>query len=285
MGASLYFASVRNQQAKKQLARYLDVDTAVAVQRNRASWLAFYFRLETLFGEATMRRYRLLAVLMVAGAVYFLIAQGMEPLLSLGLVALVSAVSVYFAVKHLEQAAVKAFNQQMPDIIDSMVRAVKVGAPLHDIFMVLSEQYPGVASRLFRAMHDRLKLGHSVDHVMSYAYQQLPSPEFQFLTILLSLQHETGGKLSHMLNQLASTLRERSMMESRIRTITSESRTSARVLSCLPFVLMGVLYTSAREHFDYLFTDDKGQWILFYVVISVFVGLLLIRQLTRMRVS
>lgn len=271
----------RQKQQQTQRQRYLQ--RKVVAEKGRPAWLGFYTRLETLIGARKLERIRLYFILAVALALAALISQGMSLLVASLLVLFASLSILYFAIKHFEQVAVAQFNRQMPDIIDSMERAVKVGAPLHDIFYTLAQQYSGSAQRLFMTMHDRLKVGYSVEKVMQYAHQQMPSQEFQFLTILLSLQNETGGKLSYMLHQLGQTLRERSLMESRVRTITSESRTSAKVLAVLPFALIAILYSSAREHFDYLLSDATGQWVLFYVLGSVFLGLMLIRQLTKVK--
>ncbi len=266
----------------RQLARYRTVFRQEKISA-KPDWLAFMSRLETLIGKQNLLRYQWYVL---GGSLLFLaglIQNGMKASLAIGLVILGVVAGVYFLIKHLELKAIETFNHQMPDIIDAMIRAVKVGAPLHDIFLVLSHQHKGVPQRLFSVMHDRLILGHSVDKVMKFAYKQVPSQEFRFLTILLSLQHETGGKLTHMLTQLGNTLRERHLMEGRVRTITSESRTSAKVLAMLPLALIGVLYGSAKEHFDYLLTDDTGQWVLFYVIGSVALGLALIRQLTKVK--
>ncbi|ELV8678231.1 type II secretion system F family protein [Vibrio vulnificus] len=281
LGAWLIRARRENTKREKQRHRYLK--PLVSVEKKRPQWLAFYTRLETLLGTSRLQKYRLYLVMLNVGLFITLLSQGMAPLTTLILVVVISVMMTVLAFRHFEQLAINEFNTQMPDIIDSMERAVKVGAPLHDIFFALSEQYQGSAKRLFLAMHDRLKLGHSVERVMQFAAQQMPSQEFRFLTTLLSLQSETGGKLSHMLKQLGQTLRERSLMESRVRTITSESRTSAKVLAILPPALIGVLYGSAKEHFDYLLRDTTGQWILLYVVLSVVTGLLLIRQLTKFK--
>ncbi|HDY8157977.1 TPA: type II secretion system F family protein [Vibrio vulnificus] len=281
LGAWLIRTRRENAKREKQRHRYLK--PLVSVEKKRPQWLAFYTRLETLLGTSRLQKYRLYLVMLNVGLFITLLSQGMAPLTTLILVVVISVMMTVLAFRHFEQLAINEFNPQMPDIIDSMERAVKVGAPLHDIFFALSEQYQGSAKRLFLAMHDRLKLGHSVERVMQFAAQQMPSQEFRFLTTLLSLQSETGGKLSHMLKQLGQTLRERSLMESRVRTITSESRTSAKVLAILPPALIGVLYGSAKEHFDYLLRDATGQWILLYVVLSVVTGLLLIRQLTKFK--
>ncbi|HAT2711709.1 TPA: pilus assembly protein TadB [Aeromonas hydrophila] len=185
--------------------------------------------------------------------------------------------------QQLQQRALEQFRTRLPEVIDGMIRALRVGAPLADIFLLVARQQRGLMSRLFAQMHDELQVGQPVAQVMQQAAGRVAVAEFQFLTIVLSLQQETGGRLSEVLAQLVETLRARQTLAASIQTITAESRNAAKVLAALPVIILLVLFTTGREHFTYLMTTTSGQWVLGYVSISVAVGLWLIRRLTRLQ--
>ncbi|WP_323953679.1 Flp fimbrial biogenesis protein FlpG [Aeromonas hydrophila] len=185
--------------------------------------------------------------------------------------------------QQLQQRALERFRTRLPEVIDGMIRALRVGAPLADIFLLVARQQRGLMSRLFAQMHDELLVGQPVAQVMQQAAGRVAVAEFQFLTIVLSLQQETGGRLSEVLAQLVETLRARQNLAASIQTITAESRNAAKVLAALPVIILLVLFTTGREHFTYLMTTTSGQWVLGYVSISVAVGLWLIRRLTRLQ--
>ncbi|WP_330540645.1 Flp fimbrial biogenesis protein FlpG [Aeromonas hydrophila] len=185
--------------------------------------------------------------------------------------------------QQLQQRALEQFRTRLPEVIDGMIRALRVGAPLADIFLLVARQQRGLMSRLFAQMHDELQVGQPVAQVMQQAAGRVAVAEFQFLTIVLSLQQETGGRLSEVLVQLVETLRARQTLAASIQTITAESRNAAKVLAALPVIILLVLFTTGREHFNYLMTTTSGQWVLGYVSISVAVGLWLIRRLTRLQ--
>lgn len=97
--------------------------------------------------------------------------------------------------QQLQQRALEQFRTRLPEVIDGMIRALRVGAPLADIFLLVARQQRGLMSRLFAQMHDELQVGQPVAQVMQQAAGRVAVAEFQFLTIVLSLQQETGGRL------------------------------------------------------------------------------------------
>ena len=60
--------------------------------------------------------------------------------------------------------------------------------------------------------------------------------EFNFFTITLAIQRETGGNLAETLSNLADVLRKRAQMKLKIRAMSSESKASAYIVGSLPFI-------------------------------------------------
>lgn len=243
----------------------------------------WYQQMVTMVGQEQLTRWTWQGPAGAALACVLLVANGMPFWLAL-LLAVGGALSLGLVVyQQLQQRALERFRTQLPEVIDGMTRALRVGAPLADIFKLVACQQRGLMARLFGQMHDELQVGQPVAQVMQQAASRVAVAEFQFLTIVLSLQQETGGRLSEVLAQLVETLRARQTLAASIQTITAESRNAAKVLAALPVIILLVLFTTGREHFTYLMTTASGQWVLGYVSISVAVGLWLIRRLTRLQ--
>ena len=66
------------------------------------------------------------------------------------------------------------------------------------------------------------------------------------------IQRQTGGNLSEVLERLATLVRERVRMRSRIRALTAEGRLQAAVLLVLPFVMFLVMRVVNRRYADVL---------------------------------
>lgn len=248
--------------------------------RPRPHW---HQQMVTMVGQEQLTRWTWQGPAGAALACVLLAANGM-PLWLAVLLAAGGALALGLVLyQQLQQRALEQFRTRLPEVIDGMIRALRVGAPLADIFQLVARQQRGLMSRLFAQMHDELQVGQPVAQVMQQAASRVAVAEFQFLTIVLSLQQETGGRLSEVLAQLVETLRARQPLAASIQTITAESRNAAKVLAALPVIILLVLFTTGREHFTYLMTTTSGQWVLGYVSISVAVGLWLIRRLTRLQ--
>jgi tight adherence protein B len=81
-------------------------------------------------------------------------------------------------------------------------------------------------------------------------------------TILIGRQ--TGGDLTRILEESASTLREMSRLEGVVRTKTAEGKSQAYVLGGIPFVLLGALYLV-----DPLWLKPLGETYLGGIIIVV----------------
>lgn len=265
---------------QQQCQRYGHQPAQQKRARPRPHW---YQQMVTMVGQEQLTRWTWQGPAGAALACVLLAANGM-PLWLAVLLAAGGALTLGLVLyQQLQQRALERFRTRLPEVIDGMIRALRVGAPLADIFLLVARQQRGLMSRLFAQMHDELQVGQPVAQVMQQAASRVAVAEFQFLTIVLSLQQETGGRLSEVLAQLVETLRARQTLAASIQTITAESRNAAKVLAALPVIILLVLFTTGREHFTYLMTTTSGQWVLGYVSISVAVGLWLIRRLTRLQ--
>ncbi|UAB70243.1 type II secretion system F family protein [Vibrio sp. SCSIO 43132] len=270
---------------KKQLSRY----TLVALSQEQESTASFWERwqwlqnLVTFLGYEKLRQWAAVGIAALVAFSALLIINGMDWYVSIPLSAISIGLAVYFFYLQQQQKAMDHFRNELPDIIDGLLRAIRVGAPMADTFLEISHQHDGITRRLFERMHDELSVGQALPDVMKYAAKRMPIAEFRFLTIVLSLQQETGGRLTGVLERLSHTLRARAELNASILSITSESRNSAKVLAALPVLVCLVLFTTGKEHFDFLMASTGGQLVMAYVVTSILSGLLLIRRMTQLK--
>ncbi|MCM0150052.1 type II secretion system F family protein [Photobacterium galatheae] len=273
------------QQQARRYSHYR-LTTEQSSGRRMPEW---YLTMATILGAKRMQFWQRAVPAAVIGLTALLVVNGMSSVVALSLSLTVTVLGVWFVYHQLQQQALDAFRDQLPEVIDGMIRAVRVGAPMADTFAVIAEQYAqadhqrAVVSRLFGQMHDELSVGQPLTDTLSRAAARMPVAEFRFLTVVLSLQQETGGRLSEVLGQLGDTLRGRKELQASVASITSESRSSAKVLAALPVLIVLVLFSAGREHFDFLMATAQGQMVVAYVVGSVLFGLYLIRRLTQIK--
>ncbi len=179
------------------------------------------------------------------------------PLLSLGVGLFIGGGLPHMVVGRLINKRTNAFVTKFPDGIELLVRGLRSGLPVTETLQIVSTEVPGPVGYEFKAVIDRIKVGKTMEDALQDTADKLGIAEFNFFTITLAIQRETGGNLAETLSNLADVLRKRAQMKLKIRAMSSESKASAYIVGSLPFlVFFAILYINP----DYMltfFTDDR----------------------------
>lgn len=176
------------------------------------------------------------------------------------------------------QAALLA---QFPDALAMMVRSVRVGIPVLEAIRAVSREAPIPTGPEFGRLIDQVSIGVPLDDAVLEVARRAGIPEYRFFATALALQTQTGGTLSETLESLADVIRKRMALKGRGRALTSEARASAMILAALPVVTGGMLYLINPAYMALLFTDPTGHTFFGTAVISLSIGLWLIRTIIK----
>ena len=152
---------------------------------------------------------------------------------------------------------VAQFTAKFPDAIELLVRGLRSGLPISETLGVVATEVPGPVGVEFRAVADKMKIGRTMEAALQETADRLGTPEFQFFTITLAIQRETGGNLAETLSNLADVLRKRAQMKLKIRAMSSESKASAYIIGALPFLVFGIIFYINTEYMQNFFVDQR----------------------------
>jgi tight adherence protein B len=152
---------------------------------------------------------------------------------------------------------VGAFTSKFPDAIELLVRGLRSGLPISETMGVVASEVPGPVGVEFRAVADKMKIGRTMEAALQETADRLGTPEFQFFTIALAIQRETGGNLAETLSNLAEVLRKRAQMRLKIKAMSSESKASAYIIGALPFIVFGIILYINTEYMQKFFLDQR----------------------------
>jgi tight adherence protein B len=205
----------------------------------------------------TVKQYLYATLGLMAGmaAVTFVLSQA--PLLSLGVGLLVGAGLPHMAVNHLIKKRTNAFITKFPDGIELLVRGLRSGLPVTETLQIVSQEVPGPVGFEFKQIIDRIKVGNTMEDALQDTGDKLGIPEFNFFTITLAIQRETGGNLAETLSNLANVLRMRAQMKLKIRAMSSESKASAYIVGSLPFLVFGAIMFINPNYMSQFFVDER----------------------------
>ncbi|HSG34096.1 MAG TPA: type II secretion system F family protein [Sphingomonadaceae bacterium] len=150
-----------------------------------------------------------------------------------------------------------AFNAKFPDGIELLVRGLRSGLPVTETLSVVASEVPGPVGEEFKAIVERIKIGRTMEESLQVTADRLGTPEFQFFTITLAIQRETGGNLAETLSNLADVLRKRSQMKLKIKAMSSESKASAYIVGSLPYIVFGMIWWINPSYIGGFFEDDR----------------------------
>jgi tight adherence protein B len=178
-------------------------------------------------------------------------------LLSLGVGVLLGAGVPHLVIGRMISKRTAEFNSKFPDGIELLVRGLRSGLPVTETLSVVAEEVPGAVGTEFKGIVERIKIGKTMEDSLQETADRLNIPEFNFFTITLAIQRETGGNLAETLSNLADVLRKRSQMKLKIRAMSSESKASAYIVGSLPFIVFGLIYWINPDYLGTFFTDDR----------------------------
>tara|TARA_B110000467_G_C18312994_1_gene479479 strand:- start:112 stop:1095 length:984 start_codon:yes stop_codon:yes gene_type:complete len=169
----------------------------------------------------------------------------------------------------------KEFTQQFTGAIDILVRGTRSGLPIGECLSIIGRESPNPVGEIFRDIVEGQKLGLSITELIDRGLERMPTPEFNFFSIVLIIQQKTGGSLADTLEGLSDLLRERKKLSDKIRALSSEAKASAAIIGSLPFFL-GIMMTLINKDFLLpLFTETIGNMLLggglLWMAIGVFV--------------
>lgn len=154
------------------------------------------------------------------------------------------------------------FIGNFAEAIDLMVRGLKSGLPIAESMKTAGEEIPDPVGVEFRQVTDAVRLGQKLEDVLWETAQRLDIPEFNFFTVSLSIQSETGGNLAETLANLSDVLRRRRQLKLKIKALSSEAKASAYIIGSLPFIMCGLIYMMNPDYITKLFIDPRGHMMI-----------------------
>ena len=173
------------------------------------------------------------------------------------------------------------FEEQFPEAIDLIARALRAGHALTTGLGMVAEEIPAPVGEEFKRLYDEQNFGMSLPEAMRAMARRVPVLDARFFVTAVLTQREAGGNLSEVLDNLSAVMRERFKLKRQIRVASAHGRISAWVLSCLPPALAGVLFILSPNFMRILWEDPWGVQLLLVAATLQIIGSFIISRLVR----
>lgn len=152
---------------------------------------------------------------------------------------------VYFWLNGKAKKRMAAFEEQLPDAVDLIVRSLRVGHPFTNALNIVAKEMPDPIGSEFGLIVDEVAYGSDVATALQNMAERIDVPDLRFLAVAVAIQQKSGGNLAEVLDGLSKVIRSRFKLFRRVAAITAEAKWSGMFLSGFPlFALLAVNVTN-----------------------------------------
>ncbi len=245
-------------------------------------WLRLQRALER--ADLPLRTVEFVYLMLAAGLLVGLVVAGMTrsvPLIGLGLLA--GAAVPYFFVSFKAKQRVRAFENQLPDLLVTMAAGLKAGHSFRQALQsVVDEDQPPASKELKRVLTET-RLGRPMDEALADMAQRIGSNNFEFVITAVTIQRQVGGSLATLFDMVADTVRNRQQFAKKIKGLTAMGRASAYVLIGLPFFVALMLTLLNAEYMRPLWHSSMGHKLIIGMFVMIGIGSLILRKIVNFR--
>ena len=192
---------------------------------------------------------------------------------------IVGAGAPFFFLYRKRFARFRAFEEQFPDALEFVARAMKAGHAFSVALEMLHKEFSAPLGAEFRRTFEEQNLGLPIEVALERLGTRVPLLDVRFFVSAVMLQKRTGGNLANLLENLAYIIRERFKLRARVRAVSAHGRISGLVLYMIPLIVAILMFYTNPEYVLFFFDDPDGKIMLVCCIILQFLGFVTIRKI------
>ena len=234
--------------------------------------------------DLPLRTAEFVYIMLASGLVAGLVTAALRPPVWLiGITMIAGAFLPYGFLSMKARRRVKAFENQLPDLLVTMAAGLKAGHSFRQSLQsVVDEEQPPASKELTRVLTET-RLGRPMDEALVEMAQRLGSKNFEFVITAVTIQRQVGGSLAGLFDMVADTVRNRQQFAKKIKGLTAMGRASSYVLIGLPFFVAAMLTLLNSEYMSPLWHTGTGNKLIALMLVMMTVGSLILRKIVNFR--
>lgn len=172
----------------------------------------------------------------------------------------------------------EAISQELPSALSLLASSIEAGHTLARAVDLLASETGGPLADELRIVLAETRLGSPLTDAMQRMAERVQLEDLEWVVRAIKVQRQTGGRLSELLHTLAEYLLAREEVRREVKVLTAEGRMSSWVLAALPFAVAALLAALSPDYMGQLLSLP-GYVLIAYAVLSVLIGLVVIRRL------
>lgn len=197
--------------------------------------------------------------------------------------AALAAVPYLYVLRARDKRMIK-FDEQLPDALDLMGRALRAGHAFPTALKMVGDEASEPLASEFVIVFDEVNFGISMQDALMNLATRVPSTDLRYFVIAVLIQRETGGNLSELLSNISKIIRDRIKLLGQVRVLSAEGKASAWVLGLLPFGAALMIQLTNPKFLEILYTDPGGRKMIAVAGVMMVIGVIAMRKIIKIRV-
>jgi tight adherence protein B len=177
-----------------------------------------------------------------------------------------------------------AFRARLLDVIMGLNNGMRSGVALPQAMEVVGRDIGGVMQEELSMTLYEYRLGIDLTEALTRLEKRMPDENLKLFVTAVGISQQTGGSLSDILDKIIDTIRQRSIMEDKINTLTAQGKFESIIMACAPLLAFVILYVLDRKLMEPLVTTVLGWAAIGVVLIFETIGYLFIRKIVKVEI-
>jgi tight adherence protein B len=190
----------------------------------------------------------------------------------------------YLYLRSKRKKRMEKFERQLPEALDLIARSLRAGHAFTSGMKIAVEEFDDPMGPELDETLDEINYGVSVQDALRSLALRIDCSDLKFFIVSVILQRETGGNLAEIIEGISSLIRERFKFQGKVRTLSAEGKLSAVILVGLPFFVVIALSFMNPNFLNILISEPSGRKALGIAGIMMFIGIIIIKRMIRIRV-
>lgn len=178
----------------------------------------------------------------------------------------------------------RTFEEQFPEAIDLLGRAIRAGHPLAAGIRMVADETPEPVAGEFRQVFEEQRFGLPFEEALLGLSDRNTLVDVRIFVTAVLIQREVGGNLTEILDKISQTVRSRFSIMRQLRVYTAQGRTSGFVLAVLPILVAAGLWLVQPDYIRLLWTSEVGQMMVVGAILLEVIGFFWINRVVDIRV-
>lgn len=205
---------------------------------------------------------------------------GLPLLLSAASALLLTALVLAITLKRRRQKRLQTIAEAVPDTLESIVRSLRIGAPIPKALKMVADSMEGPIAEEFTRTSQAISYGHDLLGALNELAERTENQDLRFFSTVVAIQYNSGGNLAEVLSRLSEICRGRQRLKRKVDVITSEAKWSGNFLSAFPIVAAVGIWTVNPGYFDEIYQTPLFTPLMIAIAILLVANLIFMRRMT-----